>query len=159
MHNHSKIMGIQISEVYSKLVLVDVGPWIFVRWRDEQLREKQKYESGGRLRVKIYILSYGDNLSTIATTGIKFDLLKYHSRISHFYLNYIFLTKILNMTMTWNFVVMCGQTMDHFVQIFFLRCSILLSKLTLSVYPSLCPPLIILEPIGSICFNWYSIVE
>jgi hypothetical protein len=51
----------------------------------------QKYEHGGRLKIKINILFYEDNSWTVALKQCKFCTSKYHRHTYEFYLNHCFL--------------------------------------------------------------------
>jgi hypothetical protein len=60
------MVDVQISEVDARLAPVKDGPWLFLLWyspKDEQTlmgyflwKKNKKDESGGRLKVKLYIL-------------------------------------------------------------------------------------------------------
>jgi hypothetical protein len=78
---------VQTSGVEAKLATVNVRPWNFVCWQMFEgwtnitgtiFVKNQKCERGGRLKVKIHVLFYGDNSWNVALREIKFGTVKDH---------------------------------------------------------------------------------
>jgi hypothetical protein len=57
--------------------------------------EKQEYERGGWLNIKIHILFYGDNLWTFAIIQMKFGTVKYHGHAYKFNFHLYFIREAL----------------------------------------------------------------
>jgi hypothetical protein len=55
--------------------------------------QKQKYERGGRLKVKIHILFYGDNSWTVAVNLMRFGIVEDHGHTYKFYFIHILFEK------------------------------------------------------------------
>jgi hypothetical protein len=89
-----------------------------------QFWEKQRVECGGRLKIKIHILFYGDNSWTVTLRPMKFRAVKDIST-SSIWIIVFFHKRLLNMAMVRNFEIMLRQTLNHSVWNSVILCNVM----------------------------------
>jgi hypothetical protein len=134
--NHFRTTDVQTSEVDVKH-----APCHFVCWQTSKgwtafnqtifVREKSKYDRGGRLKAKIQIFVCEGNSWTVVLIQLSLAHWKVTNIPTGFISIIILVDEVVNVAMMRNFEVMLGQTLNHSVEFCnFVQCHVFINHLT-----------------------------